>query len=114
MKIPNKKKKKESTKRVITESPEGKLITEINKTLEYLGRRHSEGAVKGDNLVRILSYLIKQKSEAYDKTVSRLSLRIGIMNRYVKENYLYGLEAEGLLNVYVNSNVKVWEWIGVQ
>lgn len=105
------KKKREKKVNPFDEKPSN--YQEIEKVMNYLGRTHSDGAVKGDNLTKIINYLIDQKEEEYDRTVSRLSLRIGMMNRYIKENYLYGLEAEGLIYVYVNGNTKRWNWVGV-
>lgn len=87
---------------------------EIEKVMALLGRKHSDGAVKGDNLTKILDYLITQKSESYDITCAKLSLVCGMMQRYVKENYLQGLEAFGIIYVYMNGNTKTWNWEGIK
>lgn len=106
--------KKKKSKNVITDSPEASVYHEMEKIMDYLGRKHTDGVVKGDNLTKILSYLIVQKSEPYDKTTAKLSLMCGMMQRYVKENYLQGLEAFGFINVYMNGTTRVWEWIGIK
>lgn len=109
-----KKTKKESEKKVNPFDEKPSNFQEIEKIMAYLGRKHSDGAVKGDNLTKILDYLINTKQESYDVTVSKLSLICGMMARYVKENYLQGLEAFGFIYVYMNGNIKVWQWVGIK
>lgn len=87
---------------------------EIVQILEFLGRKHSEGQVKGDHLSKILGYLHMTKTEEYGKTISKLSLLCGIGQRYIKENYLEGLEAFNIITVSVGSKWKVWNWNGLK
>ena len=87
---------------------------EIREILEFLGRSHSEGQVRGDHLSKILMYLHMQKTEEYKKTLAKLSLLCGIGQRYVKENYLDGLEAFGIIEVQYGSKWRVWKWRGLR
>lgn len=79
--------------------------------MEWLGRSPSDSKVSGDNLKKILFYLIKQRGESYDETVYKLSITCRMGVRYVKD-YLLGLEAWKLMRTYLNGQTKVWEWIG--
>jgi len=87
---------------------------EITQILNFLGRTHSEGDVKGDHLSKILMYLHMQKTEEYKKTVAKLALLCGIGQRYIKENYLDGLEAFGIIEVQYGSKWRVWTWKGLK
>jgi len=90
------------------------LHEETVKILEFLGRRHSEGDVKGDHLSKILNYLIEHQTEKYDKTLAKLSLLCGIGQRYVKENYLDGLEAFDIVEINFDTSGRNWHWKGLQ
>ena len=87
---------------------------EITAILEFLGRSHSEGQVRGDHLSKILMYLHRTRTEEYKKTLAKLALLCGIGQRYLKENYLDGLEAFGIIEVQYGSKWKVWKWQGLQ
>lgn len=109
-----KRRKKESEKEPNPFDEKPSNFQEIEKIMAYLGRKHSDGAVKGDNLTKVLDYLINTKQESYETTVSKLSLICGMMARYVKENYLNGIEAFGFIYVYMNGNTKCWQWVGIE
>lgn len=120
--MPKKEKQEKQEKKPFDKAfPKSSKILEGNSThdelvnvLEFLGRKHTEGDVAGDHLSRILEYLIRQQQEEYKKTVSKLALLIGIGQRYVKENYLEGLEAFDIIEIRVGSKWKIWTWRGIK
>lgn len=86
---------------------------EIINIIEALGRHDlTEGNVKGTHLGKILIYLQKLKQEKYDNTVFKLSLTCGMNGRYIRENYLKGLELFGVIKVQMIGNMLVWSWVG--
>lgn len=100
--------------RIEDRNKRNEIQKEINAVLDALGRAHTEGNVRGDHLVKILKYLITVKKETYNKTISKLSLICGIGQRYVKENYLMGLEYFGFITVIYSEKQKHWIWNGIE
>ncbi len=90
-------------------SKAGDIEIEVNYTMQWLGRGISKLNIADRNLKKIIAYLITQKSENYEKTIYKLSIRCGIGTRYIQD-YLKGLEAWNLLRTYLNGQSLVWEW----
>lgn len=86
---------------------------EVKNIFEFLGRGHSQGNVQGDHLGTILTYLITTQREKYNTTLAKLSLKCATGRRYIKENYLDGLEAFGIIQVSFSSKDKSWIWRGL-
>ena len=86
---------------------------EITNILECLGRSHSvKGEVKDSHLGKILMYLQRTKKEEYQKTLYKLALVCGMNIRYVRENYLKGLELFGIIELSHEKNCVFWNWLG--
>ena len=89
-------------------------MSEEKRIMDYLGRGTQEGDVKGSHLGKILTYLKMTKSESVRKTLSKLTLICGTGQRYIRENYLEGLEEFGVLSVQSNGRDIIWTWVGVK
>lgn len=80
--------------------------------MDFLGRGILEGQVKGTHLSLILIYLQRTKTEAMKKTLAKLALVCGMQTRYIRENYLEGLQYFGIIDVKAIKNDIIWNWIG--
>ena len=80
--------------------------------MDKLGRPEIDGEVRGRHLGKVLTYLRTIKSEEWDKTISKLSLVLGMNSRYIRENYLKGLLYFDIIKIFRSSNVLYWKWIG--
>jgi len=86
---------------------------EIQNIIEALGRKDlAEGNVRGTHLGKVLSYLQMKKTEKYDDTLYKLALVLGMNIRYVRENYLKGLELFGVIKTRMEKNDLIWNWQG--
>lgn len=86
---------------------------EIENILNALGRNDKvEGIVKASHLGKILNYLQMKGTEEYEKTLYKMALVCGANIRYIRENYLKGLEMFGIISVTHSHNITVWKWIG--
>ena len=88
------------------------MTDEIKNIMSAIGRNHTEGEVKGSHLGQILTYLYQHRTETMRKTLAKLSLICGMNKRYLRENYLEGLEEFGVIKVECISNEYIWNWIG--
>lgn len=86
--------------------------SEIKEIMNCLGRGNESTIVSGTHLSKILLYLQMQKVEDYQKTISKLAVMLGMKARYVREDYLEGLESWGIIVTEINKNTKLWHWIG--
>lgn len=94
---------------------DSETIHEIKEIMDILGKSHSKGNVTGDHNNTILSYLRQKNCEAYAITKAKLAWLTNIGQRYVQENYLDGIEAFGIIEIFNNEyNVKHWRWIGIK
>jgi len=91
-----------------------KKMSEIKDIMDLLGRKHLDGNVRGTHLGQILMYLHKKKLESLKATLSKLALICGMSKRNVRENYIDGLEAFGIIQTKVISNDVYWNWIGIK
>ena len=87
-------------------------MSEEKRIMDKLGRPEIDGEVRGRHLGKVLTYLKTIKSEEWDKTISKLSLVLGMNSRYIRENYLKGLLYFDIIKLYRNSNALYWQWIG--
>lgn len=87
-------------------------MSEVKNIMDALGRGEMEGNVKGSHLAQILTYLQQHKTERMRVTLAKLALICGMHQRYVRESYIEGIEAFGVINVKTINNDKVWNWIG--
>lgn len=87
-------------------------IEEIKNIMDYLGRGSQSGEVKGTHLGQILGYLRQHKKEKMRVTLAKLSLICGMNKRYVRENYLEGLEEFEIIKTEQDGNELSWYWIG--
>lgn len=86
---------------------------EIKNIIDALGRSDlTEGNVRGIHLGKILTYLQMKKTEKYNDTLYKLALILGMNIRYVRENYLKGLELFGIIKVKNVNHDLIWSWIG--
>lgn len=87
---------------------------EIHEIITFL--RGSGGSNDGDyrskHLGMILEYLYLQKRESKAQTLQKLALRIGMSQRQVRENYVDGLIAYGIIQLA--SNCDEWFWVGTR
>ena len=57
----------------------------------------------------------QHKEEIYSKTVDKLTWICHMSNRSVRENYLKGIEAFGIIETFTNEfGVIKWRWIGIK
>lgn len=117
IKIKEQNRKEKETNTVIpsllTISKEGRQ--EIENICEMFGFRHTDGLVSGSHNATILGYLYQHKEEIYSKTVDKLTWICHMSNRSVRENYLKGIEAFGIIETFTNEfGVIKWRWIGIK
>jgi predicted nucleic acid-binding Zn ribbon protein len=86
---------------------------EINRILKALGRQELEGQFRDKHLGQCLLYLQMWKTGDWKKTLSRLALRMGMTVRGIRENYLEGLVAEGIISIARGSASILWSWVGL-
>lgn len=87
-------------------------MSEEKRIMDLLGRPEIDGEVRGKHLGKVLTYLKTMKNEEWDKTISKLSLVLGMNSRYIRENYLKGLLYFDIIKLYRNSNALYWQWVG--
>ena len=71
-----------------------------------------DGDYRATHLATILEYLQRTKSENKMLTLQKLALVIGMSQRQVRENYMDGLIAFGVINLDTTCNG--WYWVGVK
>lgn len=90
------------------------IADEIKSVVVFLGRENDlEGTLRDKHLVKILDYMITTETEQYQETLGKLAFKCGINQRYIKENYLVGMELFKIIQVYSNGGLKHWKWNGV-
>ena len=109
----NKKEEKKTPIQLIQFNDE--TINEIKEICDIFGFKHTDGLVSGSHNATILGYLRQQQEEVYSTTVDKLTWLCHMSARYLKENYLKGIEAFGIIETYTNEfNVVKWKWIGIK
>ena len=89
-------------------------MSEIKEIMDLLGRKTLDGNVRGTHLGQILMYLQQKKIESLKATLSKLALICGMSKRNVRENYIDGLDAFGIIETKVISNDVFWTWKGIK
>lgn len=72
----------------------------------------NDGDYRSAHLGTVLEYLRAQQIEDKSTTLQKLALMLGMAQRQVRENYLDGLLAFGIISL--ESNCKMWHWVGVK
>ena len=94
---------------------DNETINEIKDICDVFGFKHSEGLVTGSHNATILGYLRQHKEDVYKTTVDKLTWLCHMTNRSIKENYLNGIEAFGIIETFTNEfGVIKWRWIGIK
>lgn len=70
-----------------------------------------DGDYRNTHLGTVLEYLRGQKQESKMVTLQKLSLMLGLAQRQVRENYIDGLIAFGIIGL--ESDCSKWFWVGV-
>src|SRR4030067_1997197 len=90
-------------------------IHEIQEICDSFGFKHNEGLVTGSHNATILAYLRQHQEEVYKTTVDKLTWLCHMTNRSLKENYLSGIEAFGIIETFTTEfGVMKWRWIGIK
>lgn len=88
-------------------------IDEVHQIIKAL--RGSTGKNDGDyrstHLGIILEYLLSKKRENKSLTLQKLALIIGMSQRQIRENYIDGLIAFGIINL--TSKCDEWYYVGI-
>lgn len=71
----------------------------------------NEGDFRNKHLGVTLDYLRRTGTEDKSITCQKLSLMLGMASRQVKENYIDGLIAWGIISL--DTLCRTWKWIGV-
>ncbi len=89
-------------------------IDEVHEIMFILRGQNAtrDGDYRNTHLGVILEYLKAQHEEDKATTLQKLSLIIGMAQRQIRENYLDGLIAFGIISL--TSDCKRWRWIGVK
>jgi hypothetical protein len=69
-----------------------------------------DGEYRNVHLATILEYLRGQNEEDKATTLQKLALILGLAQRQIRENYLDGLIAFGVISL--SSDCKRWHWVG--
>jgi len=86
---------------------------EIQLILQHLGRQEITGQYRDVHLGQVLIYLQMWRTGQWRQTISKLAIRLGMTARGIRENYLEGLEAEGIINTSRSSDAILWSWVGL-
>jgi hypothetical protein len=87
-------------------------IDEVHEIMYLLRGTNAtkDGDYRNIHLGTVLEYLRNQKFEDKMITLQKLSLMLGLAQRQVRENYIDGLIAFGIISL--NSDCKAWYWVG--
>jgi hypothetical protein len=88
-------------------------MREIGRIFTFLGVAPAEGQVKADHLHKILNYLIDHQEGNYKMMLARLSLSCQMDRRKLRENYIEGIEAWGIIVLSHSGNMRKWIWKGL-
>lgn len=107
------KKEKKKPIELIKYTTEG--INEVKEICDAFGMTNTEGNIVGQHNATILSYLRQQREGVYKTTVDKLTWLCHTSNRNIRENFLNGIEAFGIIETYTNEfGVLKWKWIGIK
>lgn len=72
----------------------------------------NDGDYRSTHLGTILEYLRNQHTEDKTVTLQKLALMLGMAQRQVRENYIDGLLAFGIIGL--TGDCKQWHWVGIK
>lgn len=87
-------------------------MSEVKNIMDFLGVGQLEGNVRGEHLMKLLTYLKRYSGDSWDRTRKVLPLIVGMQKRYIKENYVEGLIELGVIKLYSDKNVIKYKWFG--
>lgn len=90
-----------------------RTLDEIHEIMYLLRGENAtkDGEYRNIHLGTVLEYLRGQTTEEKATTLQKLSLMLGLAQRQVRENYIDGLIAFGVIGL--ESDCKRWFWVGV-
>lgn len=93
------------------------MMSEINEVHEIMmllrgDNATTDGDYRNTHLGTVLEYLLNQKTESKATTLQKLSLMLGMAQRQIRENYIDGLIAFGIINL--DANCRCWNWVGLK
>lgn len=92
---------------------EQKTIDEVHEIMFILRGSNAtkDGEYRSVHLGMVLDYLKGQQTEDKTTTLQKLALLLGMAQRQIRENYLDGLIAFGIISL--STDCKRWTWIGI-
>lgn len=106
-------KKRDKPIHLIKTTQEG--ITEVKEICDAFGMTNTEGNIVGRHNATVLSYLRQQQEGVYKTTVDKLTWLCHTSNRNIRENFLNGIEAFGIIETFTNEfGVLKWRWVGIK
>lgn len=90
-------------------------ISEVKEICDAFGFRDTEGNVVGQHNATILNFLRQQQEGVYKTTVDKLTWLCHTSNRNIKENFLNGIIAFGIIETFTNDfGALKWRWVGIK
>lgn len=89
------------------------LSSEIGKVCRYLGRDKDDSDVREEHLATLLHELITHTPIEEKIFYAKMSLRCKMNRRYIRENYIDGLEAYKIVHIYLSDGRAYIEWVGL-
>jgi len=89
-------------------------IDEIHQIMKILrgNSGKNDGDYRSTHLGTILEYLQQKITENKSLTLQKLALIIGMSQRQIRENYIDGLLAFGIIQL--NAKCDEWYWVGLE
>jgi len=94
-------------------TPPPSQLDEIHQIIQILrgGTGKNDGDYRSTHLGIILEYMQNKKRENKSLTLQKLALMIGMSQRQIRENYVDGLIAFGIINL--TQKCDEWYWVGI-
>lgn len=94
---------------------DAETIHEVEEICLIFGFKHTDGNVVGTHNATILSFLRQEREGVYSTMVDKLTWLCHTSNRNIRENFLKGIEAFGIIQTYTNDfGVLKWRWVGIK
>lgn len=89
-------------------------ISEVHDIMVMLRGTNAtkDGDFRNKHLGTILEYLRNQQQEDKAVTLQKLALILGLAQRQVRENYIDGLIAFGIISL--SGDCQQWAWVGIK
>lgn len=89
------------------------LIDEVHQIMRVIRGNQStnDGDYRSSHLGVILEYLQSKKRENKSLTLQKLALMVGMSQRQIRENYVDGLIAFGVIQI--TTKCDEWYWVGL-